>query len=65
MMLRDAAMFNLVSLIIGFVALIFAVIAFIPFLGWADWLDLPAGDYRRGRRHDLARQLPAATSTYS
>ncbi len=34
-------MFNLVSLIIGFVALICAVIAFIPFLGWANWLIIP------------------------
>jgi hypothetical protein len=34
-------MFNLVSLIIGFVALIFAVIAFLPFLGWANWLIIP------------------------
>ena len=34
-------MFNLVSLIIGFVALIFAVIAFIPLLGWANWLIIP------------------------
>jgi len=34
-------MFNVVSLIIGFVALIFAVIAFVPFLGWANWLIIP------------------------
>jgi hypothetical protein len=34
-------MFNLVSLIIGFVALICAVIAFIPLLGWANWLIIP------------------------
>jgi hypothetical protein len=34
-------MFNLVSLIIGFVALICAVIAFIPLLGWANWLIVP------------------------
>jgi hypothetical protein len=34
-------MFNLVSLIIGFVALIFAVIAFLPLLGWANWLIIP------------------------
>ncbi|HET7576721.1 MAG TPA: hypothetical protein VFK19_09200 [Sphingomicrobium sp.] len=34
-------MFNLVSLIIGFVALVFAVIAFIPLLGWANWLIVP------------------------
>lgn len=33
-------MFNLVSLIIGLVALIFAVIAFIPFLGIGEWLVL-------------------------
>jgi hypothetical protein len=34
-------MFNLVSLIIGFVGLVLAVIAFIPFLGWANWLIIP------------------------
>ena len=34
-------MFNLVSLIIGFVALICALIAFLPFLGWANWLIVP------------------------
>ena len=35
------AMFNLVSLIIGVVALICALIAFIPLLGWANWLIIP------------------------
>ena len=34
-------MINLASLIIGFVALIFAVIAFLPLLGWANWLIIP------------------------
>ena len=34
-------MLNLVSLIIGFVALIFAAIAFFPLLGWANWLIIP------------------------
>ena len=34
-------MFNLVSLIIGFVALVCAVIAFIPLLGWANWIIIP------------------------
>jgi hypothetical protein len=34
-------MFNIVSLIIGVVALLFAVIAFIPLLGWANWLIIP------------------------
>ena len=34
-------MLNLVSLIVGVVALIFAVIAFLPLLGWANWLIVP------------------------
>ena len=34
-------MLNLVSIIIGIVALIFAVIAFLPLLGWANWLIIP------------------------
>jgi hypothetical protein len=34
-------MLNLVSLIIGVVALIFAVVAFLPLLGWANWLIIP------------------------
>jgi hypothetical protein len=32
---------NLVSLIIGAVALVCAAIAFIPLLGWAYWLIIP------------------------
>ena len=34
-------MFNLVSIIIGFVALVLAALAFLPFLGWANWLIIP------------------------
>lgn len=34
-------MLNIVSLIIGVVALIFAAIAFLPLLGWANWLIIP------------------------
>ena len=34
-------MLNLVSLIIGVVALVFAVVAFLPLLGWANWLIIP------------------------
>lgn len=34
-------MLNLASLIIGIVALVFAVIAFLPLLGWANWLIIP------------------------
>ena len=41
MMLRAASMFNIASLIIGFVALISALIAFLPLLGWLNWLIVP------------------------
>ena len=34
-------MLNLVSIIIGLVGLVFAAIAFPPFLGWANWLVVP------------------------
>jgi hypothetical protein len=34
-------MLNLVSIIIGFVALVCAVVAFLPLLGWANWLIIP------------------------
>jgi hypothetical protein len=34
-------MLNLVSLIIGLVALVCAAVAFIPFLGWANWFIIP------------------------
>ena len=34
-------MLNVVSLLIGLVAMVFAVIAFIPLLGWANWLIIP------------------------
>ena len=34
-------MLNLVSIIIGLVALVCAAVAFIPLLGWANWLIIP------------------------
>lgn len=34
-------MFNLASLIIGFVALMSALVAFLPLLGWLNWLIIP------------------------
>ena len=34
-------MLNIVSLIIGLAALVFALIAFIPLLGWANWFIIP------------------------
>lgn len=35
------AMFNLASLIVGFVALVCALVAFLPLLGWLNWLIIP------------------------
>jgi hypothetical protein len=34
-------MLNLISLIIGAVSLLFALVAFLPFVGWANWLIIP------------------------
>ena len=34
-------MLNLVSIIIGVVSLVFVAIAFLPLLGWANWLVVP------------------------
>lgn len=34
-------MFNLVSLLIGAVAFICALVAFLPLLGWVNWLIIP------------------------
>ena len=34
-------MLNLVSLVIGLVALLCAIVAFLPLLGWANWLIIP------------------------
>ncbi len=34
-------MMNVASLLIGAVALVFAIIAFLPLLGWANWLIIP------------------------
>ena len=34
-------MLNLVSIIIGLVAAVCALVAFIPLLGWANWLIIP------------------------
>jgi hypothetical protein len=34
-------MLNLVSLLIGIVSLVLALVAFIPFLGWANWFIIP------------------------
>ena len=34
-------MFNLISLLIGAVGLVLVAIAFLPLIGWANWLILP------------------------
>ncbi|WP_300972888.1 hypothetical protein [Sphingomonas sp. LHG3406-1] len=34
-------MLNIISLLVGLIALVSAAIAFLPLLGWANWLILP------------------------
>lgn len=34
-------MLNIISLIVGLVALLLAIVAFLPLLGWANWLIIP------------------------
>ena len=34
-------MLNVASIIVGIIALLGAVVAFLPLLGWANWLLIP------------------------
>ena len=34
-------MLNLISLVIGAIALVLGILAFFPFLGWAYWVIIP------------------------
>ncbi|AIT06759.1 MULTISPECIES: hypothetical protein [Sphingomonas] len=36
-------MLNIVSIAIGFVTLVLGLVAFIPLLGWMNWLVIPIG----------------------
>jgi hypothetical protein len=36
-------MLNIVSIAIGFVTLVLGLVAFIPLLGWLNWLVIPIG----------------------
>ena len=36
-------MLNLVSILIGLVTLAFGLVAFVPLLGWMNWLVIPIG----------------------
>lgn len=38
---EHACMRNLISIVLGLIALVLVVIAFIPLLGWANWFILP------------------------
>lgn len=54
-------MFNIASLIIGFVALVCAIVAFIPLLGSGEWLVLLLAIFGAGigvvSRHNAGRNL--------
>ena len=56
-------MLNLASLIIGVVALIFAVVAFLPLLGWANWFIIPLAVI--GAAVGMRRSLPSAARSGS
>ena len=47
-------MLNIVSLVIGVVALVLAAVAFLPLLGWANWLIIPLALIGAARRERLA-----------
>lgn len=38
---QSVVMFNVISILIGFVALLLAIPSFLPFLGWGNWLVVP------------------------
>ena len=38
-----ARMLNLVSILIGLVTLMLGLVAFVPLLGWMNWLVIPIG----------------------
>ena len=58
-------MLNIVSIIIGLVALVLAAIAFLPLLGWANWLIIPLAVIGAGIGAASQRQRRGATSTCS
>jgi hypothetical protein len=55
-------MLNIVSLMIGLVALGLAIFAFLPFLGWANWAVIPLAMVGLGLGFLWAR-TPGGTST--
>ena len=50
-------MLNVVSLLIGLVALLCAAIAFIPLLGWANWLIIPLAGIGAMSSSNMGRNL--------
>ena len=38
-----ARMFNVISILIGVVTLVLGLVAFVPLLGWMNWLVIPIG----------------------
>lgn len=54
-------MLNLISTLIGLVALVLTVVAFTPLLGWANWLIIPVAVLGLGvgvlARGDAGRNL--------
>jgi uncharacterized membrane protein len=58
-------MLNLISLLIGLVALVSAAVAFVPLLGWANWFILPLAVIGAGIGAISRDPRPAATCASS
>ena len=56
-------MLNVISIIVGLVALVCAAMAFLPLLGWANWLIIPLAVI--GAALGMAARGTAATSICS
>src|SRR3546814_2314892 len=50
---RTTTMLNIGSLIIGAIALVLAVIALLPLLGWANWVIIPRSDGHKSELQSL------------
>ena len=52
-----APMLNIVSVLIGLVTLVLGLIAFVPLLGWMNWLVIPLGIVGAAAGSRFARAL--------
>ena len=46
---------NILSILIGLITLVFGLVAFVPLLGWMNWIVIPIGIVGAGRRHAVVQ----------